>query len=279
MELDPTISSDACGDGNPLRPRILYTYRTINDHLRDVLIHKHLWASNPLSFNDPFDCAIPALNTATPDEAIACVESLLGMDNFSPEHQAMARQEAAQGRIVNPERIEMAWQKTLREMGIVCFTERPDNLLMWAHYASKHEGVCLGFEGLSARLDVQHALYAKTLPRLKLIDLLPPRNLEATKVRLRSKSCHWAYEREWRFIVGKTKFSSDDDPRRKVPFSPDELRRVIFGCRIAPQKRHQIMVLLKDWPTPLYFYQSEPHRSRFAVSIRPIFIHRPCRTD
>lgn len=275
MKLDPTTSSDACDDGNPRRPRILYTYRTINDHLRDALLKQHLWASNPLSFNDPFDCTIPALNTATPEEALECVEYLLSKGDFSPGHQTIARQEAAEGRIVNPDRVEMAWNKSLGEMGVVCFTESPDNLLMWAHYASKHEGVCLGFEGLSERLDVQHALYAKTLPRIKLVDLFPPKNLEATKVRLRSKSCHWNYEREWRFIIGETKFSSDGDPRRRIPFSPHELRRVIFGCRIAPERRHEIMVLLKDWPTPLYFYQCEPHRSRFAVSIRLTFIHRP----
>jgi len=239
------------------------------------LLNQHLWATNPLSFNDPFDCTIPALNTASPEEATECVESLLNMCNFSPEHQTNARLEAAKGRIVNAERIEMAWLKTLGAMGVVCFTERPDNLLMWAHYTSKHEGICLGFEDIAERLDVQNVQYSKTLPRLRLVDLLPPKDSEATRVRLQTKSYHWSYEREWRFIIGSTKFSSDGDPRRKVPFSPHELRRVIFGCRIAPEKRQEIMLLLKDWPTPLYFYQAKTHKSRFAIGIHQIQIHRP----
>lgn len=278
MKPDPIACSDA-RDSNKPRPRILYTYRAINDRLRDALMNRHLWASNPLSFNDPFDCTVPALNTASPEEATKCVESLLGAGNFSSEHQALARQEAAKGKIINAERIEMSWRKSLGEMGVTCFTERPDNILMWAHYASKHEGVCLGFAEIGERIDVQSVLYSKTLPTLKLVDLLPPKDLEATKIRLLSKSCHWSYEREWRFIIADKRFSSDSDPRRKVPFSPRELRRVIFGCGIAPERRQEMMLLLKDWPTPLYLYQAEPHKSRFAFSIHLTHIHRPSLTS
>lgn len=174
MKPDLIHSSDACDSGKPY-PRILYTYRTVNDHLFEALRNQYLWAANPLSFNDPFDCTIPALNEAPPKETIECVESLLSMGNFSPEHQAQARQEAAKGKILHAERIEMAWRKTVGATGVVCFTERPENLLMWAHYTSKHEGVCLGFERIAKRLDVQTVLYSETLPRLKLVDLLPPK--------------------------------------------------------------------------------------------------------
>jgi Protein of unknown function (DUF2971) len=267
MNPDHSACLDSCGGTKP-RPRILYIYRSINDHLRDALIQKHLWASNPLSFNDPFDCTIPALNSASPKEATECVEHLLSIGNFSPQHQALARQEATQGRLVYPERLEMAWRRTLGNTGVICFTERPDNILMWAHYASKHEGICLGFEGVPERLDVQRVEYAKTLPPLRLADLLPPKDLEASEARLKSKSCHWAYEREWRFILSETKFSSDSDPRRRVPFAAKELRRVIFGCRTSVERRQEMILLLEDWPTKIHFYEAVPHSSRFAISIR-----------
>ncbi len=267
MGSDQSTNLDLC-TGNKPRPRILYTYRSLNDRLRDALIQKYLWASNPLTFNDPFDCKIPALNSASPEEAMECVEHLLGMDKFTPQHQARARQEAAQGRIVNPERIEMAWEKTLESTGVICFTERPDNILMWAHYASKHEGVCLGFEGLPERLDLQRVKYAKKLPPLRLVDLLPPKDLEASKTLLKSKSCHWAYEREWRFILSEANFSSDSDSWRKVPFAAKELRRVIFGCRMPTESRREMIHLLKDWPTTIYFYEAVTHSSNFAITIR-----------
>jgi hypothetical protein len=31
--------------------------------------------------------------------------------------------------------------------GVACFSALPDDLLMWAHYADKHRGVCLKFVG------------------------------------------------------------------------------------------------------------------------------------
>src|SRR5271155_2361889 len=30
--------------------------------------------------------------------------------------------------------------------GVVCFTERWDDILQWAHYADRHRGICLGFD-------------------------------------------------------------------------------------------------------------------------------------
>lgn len=269
MISDQSANLDLCC-GHKLRPRILYTYRSINDHLRDSLIEKYLWASNPLTFNDPFDCTIPALNSAPPEEALECVEQLLSKGSFSSHHINLAKREAALGRLANPERIEMAWRKTLESTGVICFTERPDNILMWAHYASKHEGLCLGFESVSERLDVQRVQYARTLPSLKLVDLLPPKDVEATNIRLTSKSCHWAYEREWRFILSETKFSSNSDPRRKVPFSPKELRRVIFGCRTPAERRQEMILLFKNWPTKIHFYEAVTHSSRFALNLRPV---------
>lgn len=249
------------------RPRILYMYRKVDDYLRDTLIKKHLWASNPLSFNDPFDCTIPILNSATPAEATACVEALLDIGKFSPEHQTKARQEAEKGKIIYSDRIEIAWQKTMKTRGVICFTERPDNLLMWAHYASKHEGICLGFEGMSDRLDIQQVRYSNTQP-LKLVDLLPPKDLEATKVQLTSKSLHWCYEREWRFICSIEDASCHDNSWRQIEFKPKELRRVIFGCRMSVERRQEVMLILKEWPTKVYFYEVQPHATRFALNLR-----------
>src|SRR5436305_495874 len=33
-----------------------------------------------------------------------------------------------------------------QKFGLLCFSERWDNPVLWSHYAEKHRGVCLGFE-------------------------------------------------------------------------------------------------------------------------------------
>jgi hypothetical protein len=265
MERSPNEQSRAAGQVHI--PRILYTYRTINDHLRDTLIKRQIWVSNPLSFNDPFDCNLPMQKRSTPEEAKSCVESLLQRGGYSEEFQLKARRAAERGEIINPHKITEGWEKTMREAGVACFSEIPNDILMWSHYASKHEGVCLGFEDLPSRLDVRPVQYRQSMPEIRIADFLSKLSWEQLKVLLLTKSCQWAYEREWRFVHGERKFSSDNDPARGIPFFPDELRRVIFGCRVSAERRHEIILLLKSWPTKIHFYQAHTHDSRFALRI------------
>jgi hypothetical protein len=37
-------------------------------------------------------------------------------------------------------------QTLSRDTGLLCFSESWDHLLMWSHYANKHQGICLGFD-------------------------------------------------------------------------------------------------------------------------------------
>ncbi len=31
-------------------------------------------------------------------------------------------------------------------LGVICFSERSDSLLMWSHYADNHNGICIEFD-------------------------------------------------------------------------------------------------------------------------------------
>ncbi len=33
-----------------------------------------------------------------------------------------------------------------RHFGVICFSKRWSNPVLWAHYADKHRGICLGFD-------------------------------------------------------------------------------------------------------------------------------------
>lgn len=91
-----------------------------------------------------------------------------------------------------------------------CFTKDPTNTLMWAHYADKHKGVCVGFsfEKLKNRIFDDRSLrhipvrYSST-PPLTLIS--EPMDEHAVSMHaldiLMTKSIHWAYEQEYRFYI------------------------------------------------------------------------------
>ncbi|MBL0525135.1 DUF2971 domain-containing protein [Aeromonas dhakensis] len=41
---------------------------------------------------------------------------------------------------------EWECRATINELGVVSFSETSRNLLMWAHYANEHKGMCIGFD-------------------------------------------------------------------------------------------------------------------------------------
>ncbi|MGF6383844.1 hypothetical protein OKW31_006845 [Paraburkholderia atlantica] len=63
----------------------------------------------------------------------------LGVKHRRDLHRDMLDRERAQLRT------QRAYDKNANEYGIYSMAETPRSLLMWAHYAESHTGVCLGF--------------------------------------------------------------------------------------------------------------------------------------
>jgi len=75
--------------------------------------------------------------------------------------------------------------------GIVCFTRRWRNPLLWSHYADKHRGICLGFD-----VDERGLKPVKYVTRRPAL-LIPPTE-ESINELLFTKYRDWKYEEEWR---------------------------------------------------------------------------------
>jgi len=122
-------------------------------------------------------------------------------------------------------------------IAVACFSLDPKNLLMWAHYADKHQGMCLHFNNaipekskfVDLRVDIQgHIEY-------HLSDKV---NYCADKIRgvkyiYLNKSYHWEYENEFRLLT-----MMGDGVYR---FCPQYLKTVIFGIKTNTADRHRIM--------------------------------------
>jgi len=59
------------------------------------------------------------------------------------------------------------------KLGIACFTETHEDVLMWAHYASSYSGMCLSYsgyeleKGLSDRVNLVRLAYVDGVPVLE----------------------------------------------------------------------------------------------------------------
>src|SRR5262245_42021305 len=151
----------------------------------DTLTNASLRFTQPHLFNDPFEMQ-PVLNSLLSEEE----EKRIGLEVDSSYIRSIADE-------ILPNLYE--------KLGILCLTEKSDNLLMWAHYADHHRGFVLEFDPHHEFFnrkkggdDLYHhpakVGYSDTRPSVSFKDYLGV-------VTLLTKSVEWEYEQEWRMIL------------------------------------------------------------------------------
>jgi hypothetical protein len=150
---------------------------------------------------------------------------------------------------------------------VLCLTTKPDNLLMWAHYASNHSGICIGFDsGLPPFDAAREVKYAEERPSVAVLHQDRP-YAEVLEQVLFTKSRHWEYEAEWRCVKrpvrqGELQYYQQilgQDPTLEdeiadllaseggagqYEFAPSALRRIYLGARIGVGMRRRILDLV-----------------------------------
>ena len=155
-----------------------------------------------------------------------------------------------------------------KQFGISCFAEHNENILMWSHYASRHQGFCLEFD---TRFEPFKPVKTQTLLKVNYSEKYPPLSINNIPDNLPSiprniygiKSTHWCYEDEWRM------FASPGD--KSYPFDPLALNGIYFGCKMDDTHKQEIAKILRDFPS-VKLYQMQRSESEFKVFPKEIFI-------
>ena len=117
-----------------VRPEILYKYRPLDavgrDHTLRTINHGELWFSSVAQFNDPFEARV--------------LVSMDGDDEAWCREFRIARPSNDKIRAMLPE-LERGVRDDAEQLGMFCLSARPDDILMWSHYASSHRGLCAAF--------------------------------------------------------------------------------------------------------------------------------------
>ena len=106
--------------------------------------------------------------------------------------------------------------------GVLSLTEDPLSVIMWAHYAQDHRGLCVELATRGNQFfGVAHQVrYLHAYPRFRALGA--PMSKQYNRIFL-TKSPEWRYEHEWRLVT-------DQGPGNHA-FPPETLVRVIFGIR------------------------------------------------
>ncbi|MDY6296540.1 MAG: DUF2971 domain-containing protein, partial [Schwartzia succinivorans] len=123
-----------------------------------------------------------------------------------------------------------------------CFSESEDSLLMWAHYAHNHRGICVEYELMRFNRELMFSpvpiIYSDQKPSLQTIDLSNPEE-DSSRCFIKcltTKSKEWSYEKEWRIIRDDGACGSAWDSAKKGALLPSVTpSSVILGCD-APEK-------------------------------------------
>lgn len=144
-----------------------------------------------------------------------------------------------------------AMQKTRAKLashyGVICLSDSWRHPLLWAHYADKHMGLCLGF-------DVEEHFELKKVEYIKeRINWLQDKYLPSEEVLSKILNvCHtkfdaWSYESEYRMLVEL----QDRDPVSELffqSFSPYmRLKQVLVGERSNVTRKQLNLVLSSNF--------------------------------
>jgi hypothetical protein len=147
--------------------------------------------------------------------------------------------------------------------GILCFTEKKDNLLMWSHYANSHKGFVLEFYSEHEFFDrrkkeTQIAEHLKkvryTVKRPEFVfyeeDLSQPQQVDNwINNFIWVKSKHWEYEQEWRVLNtlnnSHKKIEKSGAPIHLFELPPEAIKNIFLGCKMSKENFSKFTDLLK----------------------------------
>jgi len=236
----------------------LFKYYPISKNQLNALAQGKLWYSKPARFNDPFDTRFYVdgkVHTYANETDPAKLNSAFGSD----------MSDAIVSRKISLKDKLDEFEREIEELGILSLAVSNKNLLMWSHYASEHQGMCLEFSRepdnkLASYKETQPIFYTDNHPTLRVSSLLDKDKKLSSKRRiLYAKSKHWGYEDEWRHIV--------EDGDKLYPW-PAPLKSIYFGSKVEKQDIHLVRTVVNN--PHVKYYKADLNATTFGLKFKAV---------
>lgn len=225
-----------------------------------TMLRGRIYYSSPCSFNDPFEMSA-IFDVPDHDEAMTLLDGTGALAGLHLSKSARVKiYQQVRATLGTKNVVSREW---INSIGVLCLTTSPDDLLMWAHYAQNHTGICLGFDsGFEPFSTAQPVCYQDSRARVAPLDTASREQRLVENV-LFVKSPHWKYESEWRCIkrpvrddekayyrdLYKQRPDKCDDIARLLAseggpglyeFDVGALRRVYLGACMRPEWKERV---------------------------------------
>ena len=256
---------------NPDENPPIYKYMGNYQYVTDMLILSKFYFSSVDTFNDPFDASIEyqPVNQSDIDLMVERATRNFGYsEDESEQMRARLEHDTQEGSKKIYKKLFKMLEGSVRELGISCFSRNRSNLLMWSHYADKHEGVCLEFDmklllgGLTENTaTVFDVYYNSEYPQIRIADIIELDSIEYFKKKSLTKSLDWEYEKEIRIIGTKPGL---------FKFDSKSITKIIMGLESNAADLDRIQILVEKFAPHIQIMKASKSKYQFKVDITPL---------
>ena len=259
---------------------LFFKYRSLELALK-ILHENKLCFSSPVEFNDPFDSTFWLQNEGTKEE---WEEHLywIDLDEETVEYMLTYELQNMGENIYKlsnniHEKPFKNQRKFKNHAHILSLSRINNNILMWSHYASNHEGVCLcfkaelkdeklGFYFDSEFLSLYEVKYQKNIP--KPLNVLKPTQNEFKYFIdfFTTKYIDWEYEKEYRLLVENIA----KEKKTLKQYEKNSLEGIIFGLYTPLDSIRQIYEIVSENYSKEYnnvnYYECELVEGKYGIN-------------
>lgn len=232
---------------------LFYKYRVIDKNTKNLIQNNEFCFSSPVNYNDPFDSAFWIHIEGTKEEW----EWFTGVSgNELQDILKFGLKKTRRNTYVPPDKCDkLSKDYPLQHTFLpqtLCLSRKNDSILMWAHYASNHQGICLSFKADYFEENLGFYFDSEFLPlyKVKYTRKLPgPMNLitmgmsENTINFFITKYSDWKYEEEWRLLLFPQNVRWKQT-RTMKKFRKEALEGIIFGLYTSKRDVKDIYKLI-----------------------------------
>lgn len=250
--MDPALIDRLRACMGSMAPKLLYRYRSGSDLDLEALEEDKLWASSLKEFNDPFEAKVSVDRQALAErrlresEELRSVMAAKGIGKDHPLYPGILKELNADAGSLS-QWLDAQCGKPL----IGCFSEDHASILMWAHYANSHKGICIGYsyEKLLEYygLNLYPVTYSDRFERTDTFDGVE--NYEHFLRSFLTKATPWAYEKEWRLIA---RYNHSGEYLRGELIGAPVPERIYMGVSIPEETEKRLKELCRRKGVALY---------------------------
>lgn len=251
-------------------PAFLYRYFPDSSRALENLKTNKIWFSAPCKFNDVFDCDIVIDDKQVFQSALKLIPDKRGVRRGS--HMWCTLNQSVNSGLRS---LKSDFERLKTTTGIFCMSELYDSLLMWAHYANNHCGMCVEYK----LLDINKQLHYSPVPVIYSDERssfcsIDPNTIETDTTSLfikslTSKSPEWSYEREWRIIQDENACDINWDNKEKgALLNMLRPRSIILGCMAKEEFEKEIREYCEK--NKINLYKMEKNKSIYRIDRIPV---------